>query len=175
MAWCGYQRSQTGRQEGWRARTPYKEIMGNTPNISKWLDFYFYDWCWFWDKLTDEKAHIGRILGVAHQIGSDMCYWILSNKNKVIAQTTTQRVIKEDLESVIVKEKMKQFDTNIEEKMNEWGHVIQAPASGLILDDEGIDDNNKPKQPTLPDQDDFTDEAFDAYLGAELMVPHGDT
>jgi len=30
------------------SRTPMEEITGNTPDISMWLDFDFYDWCWYW-------------------------------------------------------------------------------------------------------------------------------
>jgi len=64
-------------------QTPYEEIMGNTPDISKWLDFQFYNWCWYWTgpthKLTKDKANIGRLLGMAHCIGSDI--WLLLDLN----------------------------------------------------------------------------------------------
>jgi len=46
---------------------------------------------------------------------------------------------------------------------------------GLILDDKEPDNNDEPEQETLSDRDNFTDDAFDAYLGAELLIPHGDT
>ena len=67
---------------GPEARTPLEAITSNTPNISEWLDFDFYDWCWYWQgpmhELTEDKAEIGRVLGVAHRVGSDLCYWILT-------------------------------------------------------------------------------------------------
>jgi len=34
--------------------TPYEDITGNTPDISEWLDFDFYDWCWYWHGPTHE-------------------------------------------------------------------------------------------------------------------------
>ncbi len=67
--------NQTAR--GPEARTPLEAITSNTPNISEWLDFDFYDWCWFCQgpthELTESKAEIGKVLGVAHHIGSNLC------------------------------------------------------------------------------------------------------
>jgi len=58
--------------------TPVEDITVNTPDILEWLDFGFYDWCWYWagpsHDLTEEKAETGKVLGVAHHVGSDMCY-----------------------------------------------------------------------------------------------------
>jgi len=176
LVWVSEITNRTAR--GPEARTPYEVITGNTPDISEWLDFDFYDWCWFWNvpthELTEEKAELGRILGVAHRVGSDMCYWVLTDNGKVIARTTVQRVTKDDLQISTVTERMTHFNKKIKEKMNERGHIIQAPAEGLILDDKECDMNDEPEQTTIPERDDFTDDAFDAYLGAELMIPHGD-
>jgi len=63
----------------------------------------------------------------------------------------------------------------INRKLEDSNHVIQAPASGLILDDDKLDKNNEPKAKPQPNQDDSTEEAYSAYLGAELFMPHGDT
>jgi len=104
-----------------------------------------------------------------------MCYWILNEKGKVITRTTIQRVKNDDLESPMTKERMSHFNTAIKMKLSKQGHVIQPLANGLVLDDEESDANNEPEQITFPDQDNFTDEAFDAYLRAELMVPHRET
>jgi len=82
LVWASEINNRTAR--GPEARTPLEEVTGNTPDISEWLDFDFYDWCWYWQgpthELTEAKAKIGRVLGVAHQIGSDLCYWILTEK-----------------------------------------------------------------------------------------------
>jgi hypothetical protein len=37
-------------------RTGYKVVMGQTPNISKWLDFEFYDLVWWLER--SEKPNI---------------------------------------------------------------------------------------------------------------------
>jgi hypothetical protein len=39
-------------------RTGYEKITGNTPDISEWLDFDFYDMVWYYDRkhpgMTDD-------------------------------------------------------------------------------------------------------------------------
>jgi hypothetical protein len=73
-----------------------KLISGQTPDISERLDLYFYDRVWYWDqkkmKMSDEQARIGRWLGIAHRIGSDMTYWILTEAGNVIARSTVQHI-----------------------------------------------------------------------------------
>ena len=46
--------------------TPYKSVMHYTPDISEYVNFNFYQWCYYWDE-TEKK--IGHWLGVAHQVG----------------------------------------------------------------------------------------------------------
>jgi hypothetical protein len=51
-------------------RSGHEEVTGNTPNISEWLDFEFYDIVWWWDRpnkpnVTDETKRLARWLGVS--------------------------------------------------------------------------------------------------------------
>jgi hypothetical protein len=65
--------------KGPNRRTAWEEITGDTPDISEYLDFEFYDWIWYWDTPGDEDSpKIGRWLGVAHRIGSAMCFYVLT-------------------------------------------------------------------------------------------------
>jgi len=125
--------------------------------------------------LTEDKADIGRVLGVPHQVGSDMCYWILTGNGNVIAQTTVQCMTKSDIQEQPVIVQMNAYTVTIYEKLDDSNHVILVPASGLILDDEEEDENDEPEEEPQPNQDDYTKETYDAYLGAELLIPHRDT
>jgi len=69
---------------------------------------------------------------------------------------------------------MKAFDTVIKEKLAEGNHIVETPAKGVVIDDE-IDANDEPEGGQVPDNDDYTEEAYDGYLNAELLIPHGDT
>ena len=47
----------------------YEELMGDTPNISEWLDFAFYDLVWYHvpsNEPTTPPWALGRWLGVSH-------------------------------------------------------------------------------------------------------------
>ena len=157
------------------ARTPIEEVTGNTPDISEWLGFDFYDWCWYWQgpthELTEDKAEIGRVLGVAHRVGSDLCYWILTVTGRIIARTTVQHVTTQDQTLPSIKAKMEDFDAKIKEKFDDHRHREEVPVNGLTLDDEDL--NDEPESEPKVEQDEYTDEAYDAYLGAELLVPSG--
>ncbi len=42
----------TAMRPDWR--TPYEEVKGDTPDITEWVDFEFYDWVWYWDQPGNE-------------------------------------------------------------------------------------------------------------------------
>jgi len=174
LVWVSEITNRTAR--GPEARTPLEALTGNTPDISEWLDFDFYDWCWYWQgpthELTEDKAEIGRVLGVAHRVGSDLCYWVLTSTGKVIARMTVQQVVTNDYQLPTVKTKMEEFYAKVKDKFKDERHREPAPADGLILDDE--DANDEPEEGVKVEQDDFTDDSYNAYLGAELLVPSGD-
>jgi hypothetical protein len=58
---------------GRNGRTGHEEITGETPDISEYMDFDFYDWVWYWDTPDhDNSPKIGRWLGPLHRIVSDV-------------------------------------------------------------------------------------------------------
>ena len=72
-------------------RTPLEVLTGDTPDISEWIEFKFYDRVWYWDNQYDlSEPKLGRWLGVSHRVGSALCCWILSLKGKIYARTTVQ-------------------------------------------------------------------------------------
>ena len=68
-----------------------ERLTGDKIDISEWLQFYFYDLVWFWDNQSDDnKPMFLRWIGVSHRFLSDLCYCIISNKEKVLSRTTVQ-------------------------------------------------------------------------------------
>jgi hypothetical protein len=65
-------------------RTLMEQITGKTLGISEYLNFGFYDWIWYKDNAGLGENKIGRWLGVAHQVGNLMSYWILAITEHVI-------------------------------------------------------------------------------------------
>jgi len=88
---------------------------------------------------------------------------------------TIQCMTKTDIQKQPVIDQMNAYTLTVNEKQDDSNHVILAPVSGLILDDNEEDGNDKQEKEPQPNQDDYTEEAYDAYLDAELLMPHGDT
>ncbi len=122
-------------------------------------------------ELTEDKVEIGRVLGVAHRVGSDLCYWILTVTGRVITRNMVQRVTREDQALPSVKTKMENFDTMIKEKLDDHCHKEEVPANGLTLDDEDL--NDEPESKPKMEQDDYTDKAYDAYVDTPRNLEMG--
>ena len=103
---------------GRNVRTGTEEITGNTTNTSEWLDFDIYDRVWWLDKnkpaTTDENVTLGRWLGISHKIGSDICYWVLTLSGNFIARTSLQYVIRDEFLDLVIIERIKKFDEDLE-------------------------------------------------------------
>ena len=57
---------------------------------------------WFYDhkkiEMDSTDKRLARWLGIAHHVGSDLCYWLLlSNGKVVLARTMVQHVTREDM------------------------------------------------------------------------------
>jgi len=83
-----------------------------------------------------------------------------------------QWVTKDDLEQPETRQRMAAYESVIKEKMDDTNHQIPTP--GMILDDV-LDSNDEPKEETKKECDDYTKEAYNSYLGTELLIPSGDT
>lgn len=68
-----------------KGRTSLEQITGDTPDISEYLDFRFYDRVWYNNNAGLGETKLGRWLGVAHRYGSLMNYWILQQNGTIIS------------------------------------------------------------------------------------------
>jgi len=93
---------------------------------------------------------------------------------KIVARTTVQRVIEDDLHQPVTKQRMAACDHAIKERMDDTDFHLPTPPSGLVLDDE-TDINDEPEEDCMKEHDDYSEETYDTYLGAELLIPSGDT
>ena len=72
-------------------RTGIERITGESPDILEWLDFD--DLVWIWDNPNAEaNPRLARRLGVAHRVGSDLCYGVTNAVGNVLARTTVQHM-----------------------------------------------------------------------------------
>jgi hypothetical protein len=122
-------------------RTPIKQITGETPNTSEYLDFSFYDLIWYRDNAGVGDNMFGRWLGVSHRIGNLLSFWILTIHVRVNSRTAVHHVTNLELGTTEVKQRCKQNDERIADLLKDKNHVIHG-------------DENQERQ--LPDWDDFT-------------------
>ena len=95
-------------------RTPLEIISGNTPEISEYLDFSFYDYVTYKLNAGVGNPEFGKWLGVAQRDGPDMSYWILPCSGIPIACTTVQRITNLEQQQNTWKKRINEFNQRIE-------------------------------------------------------------
>jgi hypothetical protein len=172
-------------------RPGMEEVKGETIDISEWLDFEFYDYVWYWDEkkmdMSEKQSVLGRWLGIAHRIGSNMNYWILTDSCKVVARSTVQHVTTEDMAKPATQEAIRAFDLAVNRRLAD-GNFINEEAGVFYLDDDPPDDDGmryitngvvpaddeygEMITPPRPDVDDV--DTYDQYLNAEFIIHRAD-
>ena len=153
-------------------RTGYEELVGSTPDISEYLDFNFYDLVWYFREkhpsISDDNKALGRWLGVSHRVGSDMCYWILQENGQVIAETTVQHVTTADLRDPNIKSRVEEFNTNVNERLDDTNFRLPSFEEFSMIDDYNI-----PEDPAYGDVDTTpTDEEYLKTLKDGTTIPN---
>ena len=112
-------------------RPGIEKVMGQTVDISEWLDFDFYDRVWYWDRpktgMGNEQARIGHWLGIAHRVGSDMTYWILTESGRVIARSTVQHITITDMATDAILDRVSNFDATLLTRLSDDNFHIEPP------------------------------------------------
>ena len=169
-------------------RTAYEHVTGKTPDISEYCDFDFYDLVWYHagthhDFSNDNRA-LGRWLGVSHRVGSDMCYWILTQTGHIVAESTVQHVTKDDMSDPDIKEQVDDFDAALEERLDDANFRLPNDEGDFKIDDAydlppwdtAYGDNDPPPEEYGPqddpilDADEVTDDIFDKFVGAKFIL-----
>ena len=116
---------------------------------------------------------LARWLGVAHRVGSDLCFWLLTSKGNVIARTTVQHVTREDFLDEATRVQIAQFDQGVNDRLNDDNHQITNSGAGtFFIDDDNdaiLENSSTPSdsdyvdmiQDAKPDRDEVSEETFD--------------
>ncbi len=177
-------RTASGRDQ----RTGIERLTGDTPDISEWTDFSFYDICWFWNHPDhDDNPHIGRWLGVAHEVGSAMCYWILTRTGKVVSRTTVQHLTDEDVAQEGIQQRITDYHTSIELAFSKHGdcYAVNGDQFNAMIDENIPEDATyaaheedvRDVDDILASDDSSADDEVDCYNGyinAEIHMKDAD-
>jgi len=168
-------------------RTPYEIVTGNTPDRSEYLQFNWYQPLFYYDPtdFPEDRELIGRFIGVAHNVGQALCYWILPKSGRPIARTTVRPISEAELQTEQVRQELNSFDASIQRKLgdhllsdSDLAFHIGSEELQLALTDVAEDDNGR-YQPIEPDAerddiDDYEEETLDKLLATEVSLPKGD-
>ena len=110
-----------------KGRTAAEAIEGNTPDISEFAQFGWYDYVWYIDPVAafpEMRRKLGRLLGVATDIGASMTFNILPLSCKPIARSSVQALSDEEKSHPATQLVMAALDTAIRTKIG--NKVLQA-------------------------------------------------
>jgi hypothetical protein len=93
-------------------------------------------------QFPEDAKKLGRWIGVAHDVGSPMTFWILPASCKVIARSTVTALSDDEKADPVVQQRMAELDLSVKEKI------------GDTLKDEELDPAMVELFPEVPD--DFT-------------------
>ena len=177
---------------GSNRRTGYEEVTGETPEIGEWLDFEFYDTVWWLDtkNFPEDQRRLAKWIGISHRVGSDMCYWLITESGKLVSKTSVEHVTQEDWANESKRKQIQEFDIKIAARLNDENFMIPGDMQyhRQYLDITDDDDNeitttaaaeaNTPSDAEYGDMivDDIVDaddDAVDKYLTAELILDVG--
>ena len=164
--------------------TPLEIITGETPDISEYLDFEFYDWALFRSNAGLGEVELARWLGVSHRVGRLMSYWVLQESGIPISAITVQRLTNDERNTVEMQQRMNQYDEKLkrvyEAQSADISNGLRNVDSSKIIDPENEDpdffedfmrviDNATLKHADTND----VDVTSDPYVGMELAMTRG--
>jgi len=151
-------------------RTPYEIISGNTPDISEFLEYEWYQPVWYYEPSTfpEQEKHLARWIGIAHRVGQAMCYWLLPKSGIPIARTTIQAISEMELSQDNIKEQLKDYDEVIRQKLsteNDLSSYIQLYREDC--ENDLIDDKELPESKEV---DSIEPDMYDELLMTQPML-----
>ena len=167
--------------------------MGYTPDISPYALFSWFQPVWIYTHVkgfpTNQKE-VGYFLGIDERCIDVMGMKVILRSGKVVIRKDVWAVSEAELrESLEVGERLKELRKALDAKLGdalkdeEIDPALRSEAIPEALfdgeeDDDEDDDLEHAHEPfdsdaTRPEADDFTPEAYDQYLSAQVLLPRG--
>ena len=167
-------------------RSSLEKVTGETPEISEYVDFSFYDWCWYRENAGMGETKLGRWLGVSHRTGSLMSFWVLNPNLQGGVEKSVQRVTRHDMGDEETQKRTGAFDETIKLRLCDHAHTLEEDGKVKPLDwsthpygddpDFQEEFNSVTSNAEIKDDDNnFTPDTYDTYLNMELALPQGDS
>jgi Reverse transcriptase (RNA-dependent DNA polymerase) len=160
-------------------RTPHELVTGDTPDISEWTEFSFYQPVYYYhsSEFPEPRGVLGRWLGVSHRVGQALCYWILPESGEPISRTTVQSIPDDEFSTQRLTDNLQKFDSAVSDRLdrgtNDILDTVCLPTRHLDVVDPGFESFDADF--LHPEAEDFDAEAFDNYISAQVLLPKGDS
>ena len=128
-------------------RTGYEEVTGDTSDISEWLDFEMYDLVYWIDRSNkpdtlDDVRRLGRWPGISHSVGSDMCYWLITDSGKLVSKTFVEHVICDDYLNPEVKKQINELNDKLDKRLDDTKFLLEDSPHFAYLDYDNDNPNH---------------------------------
>jgi len=156
---------------------PETVVSGQTADISEFAEHAWYDWVRYRDtaiSFPEDKMLLGRYLGPSTDIGPAMSAKILKPNGQVVHRSTLRALTPDEWDSPDEIKARSEFDEAVKLKLGEA--KSEDPLDDLDVETPSYetyqDDQEEPHQ--MPDRDDVSEDYWDKYLNAEVLLPIGD-
>jgi len=161
-----------------QGQTPCEWLAGRTPDISEYIDISWYETIWYLDHDTDfpnDKRKLGKWLGIAHNVGQALCYYILPASGHPIICLTIQSLSPDELQTPEIQQAIRDLELSINDKIGSDNDIPQEFTESS--DDEDVLLPYEPMKPEAAQNniDSCSPETFDNLIVAEVLLPKGDT
>ena len=172
-----------------------RSYLDRPPTLQSMLTLSFMTLLWWWDRgdknsSTVDPKRLARWLGISHRIGSDLCYWLITESGQIISKSSIQHVIKDNFINPDIKVTIENFNKRLVKRLDDSSHHVELPEAAEKyrlpdvplpndLEHDERDENKTPKDDGYDDMlvderpDDDEEEMIDKYLGMELIMDVG--
>ena len=190
MLWCfGVEYTSSIRELMARSslenRTPIEAMTGETPDISDYVDFDFYQFVIYYDPNDPDedgkgRRKLGRWLGPTRNVGQGLCYYLLKPNGRYIARSTVRPITPEDYQKYPeLKDEMQAFDTQVKEFVGTFDEdkILQTEADdpeedSFVPEAAANVNGDGPTASEAADEDDTNAPGFDPLVNAQVILPH---
>ena len=168
-------------------RTPLEIITGETPDISEYLDFDFYDWVLYRSNPGLGEVEVAKWLGLSHRVGRLMSYWLLLDSGIPLSATTVQQMTNNEKSTEEMQKRMERYKESLrstfDTKSVNLTKSLHDVHPSLIIDPEDEDqsfyddftrviDDSRLKHADDSNADNV-EVTSDPYVGMELAMQRG--
>ena len=164
-----------------KGRTPYETVMNSTPDISEYVTYRWFQYCWYFDESTKSKS-LCRWLGPAHHVGQAFCSYLLLPNGHIITRSSVIPIADEDLVNDSMKDQCTNFMKQVNEKIGNAKQPIYDDKEPNRIyfdafDDSQLEDDSEyvydqeiiEAMPTEIDEPYI--ESLDEYIGTNVIIP----